>query len=317
MSKGSRAVIYAGLAANVAVAIAKFVAAGITHSSAMLSEAIHSLVDSLNEVVMLWGMRQASRPADARHPLGHGRELYFWSFVVSVLIFSLGAGVSVYEGVRHILDPHPIESPMINYGVLAFAALVEGLSWRVAFREFRARKGDLGYFEAAQKTKDPTTLTVFLEDTAALIGIALAFAGTLATQVFDAPVFDGMASIAIGLLLAVVAIFLAIETKRLLIGESARGHVVAAVRAAAEGSEGVVQVNGLFTIQLSPRQVVVALSIEFADSLRTPQIEAAVEDIEARVRKAKPEVMMVLVKPQTAKAYADALRRREGTPPPA
>lgn len=317
MAKGNVAVVYAGLAANIVVAIAKFVAAGITQSSAMLSEAIHSLVDSINEVVMLYGMSRASRPADAKHPLGHGRELYFWSFVVSVLIFSLGAGVSVYEGVRHILDPHPIERPLVSYAVLVFAAVVEGVSWRMAFREFRKRKGDLGYFEAAQKTKDPTTLTVFLEDSAALIGIAFALLGTAATQIFDQPAFDGMASIAIGLLLAVVAIFLATETKQLLIGESARGDVVASVRGAAAASEGVVQVNGLFTIQLSPRQVVVALSVEFNDALRVPQIEAAVEDIEARVRKARPEVMMVLVKPQTAKAYAEAVKKREGTPPPA
>jgi cation diffusion facilitator family transporter len=314
MAHGPTKVVYAGLAGNLLVALTKFAAAAITHSSAMLSEAVHSLVDSANQLVMLYGLRSAARPPDARHPLGHGRELYFWSFVVAVLIFAVGAGVSVYEGIQHILHPQAIEHAFVNYAVLGLAMLIEGGSWLVALREFRARKGDLGYFAAAQATKDPTTLTVLLEDSAALIGIAIAFAGTAAAQLFDQPAFDGAASIAIGVLLAAVAAFLARESKQLLIGEGARRELVDAIRAMAAAQAEVAHVNGVFTVQLSPRQVLVALSLEFHDRLRAPEIEAAVESLEARLRAAYPEVMMLLVKPQTREAYERALRARRGTP---
>jgi cation diffusion facilitator family transporter len=281
----------------------------------MLSEAVHSLVDTGDQLLMLYGIKRASLPADPEHPLGHGRELYFWTFVVSILIFSVGAGVSVYEGVHHILQPVEIGRPIVNYVVLGLAAIFESGSWWVAFREFRARKGDLGYFEAAQQTKDPSVLLLFLEDSAALIGIAIAFAGTGAAQAFGQPAFDGAASIAIGLLLAVVAIFLARESKQLLIGEGARGELVTAISEMARAEPGISHFNGLLTVQVGPRQVVVAISVAFQNSLTAPDIEAVVERLEDRIRAAHPEVIMLLVKPQTQAAWREARRRRE-TPPP-
>jgi cation diffusion facilitator family transporter len=314
-AQGSRKVVYAGIVGNLLVAATKFTAAGFTHSSAMLSEAVHSVVDTLNQVVMLHGLKRSSRPPDKEHPLGHGRELYFWSFVVAVLIFAIGAGVSVYEGITHVMEPHPMENPWVNYVVLAIAGGIEFGSWLVAMREFRRHKGDLGYFEAAEKTKDPSTLTLLLEDSAALLGIAIALAGTAASQAFDLPVLDGVASILIGLLLGGVSLFLARESKQLLIGEPARRGLVEAIRRCAEAQEGVHHVNGMLTIHLAPRQVVCALSIEFDDALKVPRIETAVEEMEARIRHSHPEVTLVFVKPQRAGAYQAAQERRQHPPP--
>jgi cation diffusion facilitator family transporter len=311
--RSSTKVVYAGIAGNSVVTLIKFGAAAITQSSAMLSEAVHSLVDTGNQLLMLYGLKRAALPADSEHPLGHGRELYFWTFVVSILIFSVGAGVSVYEGVRHILNPVEIEHPLVNYIVLGLAAAAESASWWIAFREFRARKGELGYFEAAQETKDPSTLLLFLEDSAALIGLAVAFAGTAAAQAFDAPVFDGIASVAIGLLLAVVAGFLAFESKKLLIGEGARGELVASIGEMARAEPGIARFNGLLTFQIGPRQVVAAMSVAFENSLRAPEIEAVVARLEARIRAAHPEVIMLLVKPQTSEAWREARRQRGGS----
>ena len=312
--QGSRKVVYAGIVGNLLVAVTKFVAAGFTHSSAMLSEAVHSVVDTLNQVVMLYGLRRASRPADPGHPLGYGRELYFWSFVVAVLIFAIGAGVSVYEGIRHVMDPEPMQNPWVNYVVLGLAGLIEFGSWTVAMREFNRQRGDQGYFEAAEKTKDPSTLTLLLEDSAALIGIAIALVGTAASQLLDMPILDGVASILIGLLLGVVSMFLARESKRLLIGEPARRGLVEAIKRCAQAQEGVASVNGLLTIHLAPRQVVCALSIEFEDALQVPSLEKAVEEMEARIRQSHPEVTLLFVKPQRAAAYRAGVERRSQPP---
>ena len=312
--QGSRKVVWAGILGNLLVAVTKFVAAGLTHSSAMLSEAVHSLVDTTNQGVMLYGLNRSARPPDKAHPLGHGRELYFWSFVVAVLIFAIGAGVSIYEGVRHVLDPVEMESPWVNYVVLALAAVIEFGSWTVAMREFRRHKGDLGYYEAAEQTKDPSTLTLLLEDSAALVGIAIALAGTAASQLFDMPTLDGVASILIGLLLAAVSIFLARESKRLLIGEPARRGLVDAIRKCAAAQPGVESVNGILTIHMAPRQVVCALSLEFADALKVPEIERAVEEVEARIRASHPEVTLLFVKPQRASVYRASVERRSSPP---
>jgi cation diffusion facilitator family transporter len=308
MRNASEKVVYAGVAGNFLVALTKFAAAAVTMSSAMWSEAVHSLVDTGNQLLILYGLRRSERPPDRAHPLGHGRELYFWSFVVSVLIFVIGAGVSVYQGVQHILDPIEIEHPLVNYIVLAVAALFEGVAWYVAFREFRARKGNLGYFEAAQKSKDPAIFILLFEDSAALIGIVFAVAGTAAADGYGMPVFDGVASIAIGVLLATVAGFLARESKQLLIGESAVPELNASICELARAQSGIEHANSLLTVQLAPRQVVAALSLAFADSSTTREIEETVARLEARIRKAHPEIVMVLVKPQSAESYRAAKR---------
>ncbi|HET9651126.1 MAG TPA: cation diffusion facilitator family transporter [Usitatibacter sp.] len=300
---GSQKVLYAGLIGNVLVAATKFVAAAVTQSAAMLSEAVHSLVDTSNELLLLYGARRAKRPPDDSHPLGHGREVYFWSFVVALVIFAAGAGFSLYQGVQHVLDPHPIESVLWSYAVLGASFVFEGGSWWVALHEFRRRKGARGYLQAAQETKDPSTVIVFLEDSAALVGLAIALAGTAGTQYFDMPVLDGAASIAIGLLLAAVAAFLARENKQLLIGESARKELVKSIQAMAEEEQGVANFNGMLTFQLAPREVVVALSLDFARELRAPEVQATVDRLESRIREKHPEIILLLIKPQEPDTY--------------
>ena len=250
--RSSRRVVYAALLGNILVALTKFAAAGFTGSAAMVSEAIHSLVDTGNEILLLYGLQRAARPADELHPLGHGRELYFWSFIVTLLIFGLGAGVSIYEGISHVIAPVPISDAIINYVVLGLAFVFEGVSWRVAINEFRSAKGKRGYFEAVRQSKDPTMFMVLFEDTAALIGVIIAVVGIAASETFDRPVLDGAASIGIGLLLGVVAMFLAREAKGLLIGEPAASEVVSSICAIARAYPGVERSNGLFTVHLGP-----------------------------------------------------------------
>jgi len=291
-------VVVAALLGNVLVAATKTAAALITGSSAMLSEAVHTIADTGNELLLLYGLRRAARPADADHPFGHGRELYFWSFVVALLVFALGAGVSIYEGISHIQHPVPITNPVVNYVVLALALVFEGGSWTVALSAFRAAKGELGYWEAVRRSKDPTTFLVLAEDTGAILGILIAFAGTAAAQVLQNPVLDGVASISIGLLLGLTALVLARETKGLLIGEPARSELVMSICRIATEQAGVKRSNGLFTVHLGPRQVLAALSVEFKDTLTAAELETAVAELEKRVRERHPEVVSVLVKPQ-------------------
>jgi cation diffusion facilitator family transporter len=305
-SGSSRKVIYAALLGNLLVAATKFAAAAFTGSAAMLSEAVHSLVDTGNELLLLYGLRRASRPPDARHPLGHGRELYFWSFIVTLVIFGLGAGVSTYEGVLHVFAPVPIRNSVVNYVVLALAFLFESGSWAVAMREFRAAKGERGYFEAARESKDPTMFMVLFEDSAALIGIVIALAGIAASEAFHLPVLDGVASIGIGVLLAIVAMFLARESKGLLIGEPAQSKVVASICAIARAQPGIERAEGLFTVHLGPDQVVAAISVDFVDDLSARDVEGIVAAVEARVRKAHPEIVSLLIKPQSMDARAAA-----------
>jgi cation diffusion facilitator family transporter len=308
----TKKVVYAALAGNLAIAVTKFAAAFLTGSSAMLSEAGHSLVDTGNEVLLLYGMRRASRRPDLAHPLGYGRELYFWSFIVALLVFALGAGVALYQGIVHLLRPTPIEDPLISYVVLGISALFEGASWRIALREFRAAKGELGWFAAVHQSKDPPSFMVLFEDSAALVGLAIAAAGTAASDMLGRPEFDGIASIGIGLVLTATAVVLARESKGLLIGEGARPEIVRSIRRVASEEPGVERVNGLLTVHMSPNQIVAAISVEFADQLTASEIETAVAGIEQRLTTAHPEVLALFVKPQTPKRFQQIHERRFG-----
>jgi cation diffusion facilitator family transporter len=296
----SRKVIYAALAGNLMIALTKFAAAWWTGSSAMLSEGVHSVVDTSNQMLLLYGIRRAARPPDDDHPLGYGRELYFWSFIVALLIFSLGAGVSFYEGLAHIRAPVHISAPYVNYIVLGISFVFEGATFLVALKEFNKLRGPLGYIEAVEASKDPPSFLVLFEDSAALIGIVIAFAGTLAAQMLAMPVLDGVASIGIGIVLALTAAFLARESKGLLIGEGARGRTLRSIRQIAAGEPGVERVNDLVTVHLAPHQVVAALSLEFRDELTTPQIENAVASIERRICQQNPDVFSIFIKPQSS-----------------
>ncbi|MBZ9669776.1 cation diffusion facilitator family transporter [Mesorhizobium sp. ES1-3] len=297
---GSRTVIYAALAGNLAIALTKFAAAFFTGSSAMLSEGVHSLVDTGNGGLLLYGMHRAARPADSTHPLGHGRELYFWSFIVALLVFALGAGVSFYEGIVHIMAPEPVANVKVNYIVLGLSFLFEGSSWLVALRVFRKQKGKQGWLEAVQSSKDPSVYTVLFEDSAALLGLTVAFAGILAAEIFEMPELDGAASIGIALILGATAIFLARESKGLLIGEPASPEVQRKVLAIVQQDPAVQRANGVLTVHMGPEEIVAALSIEFEDHLSAPEIEACIERLEARLRKEMPEITRLFVKPQTS-----------------
>jgi cation diffusion facilitator family transporter len=318
MASSEHKVVIAALIGNLAVAVTKFVAASITGSSAMLSEGVHSMVDTTNQLLMLYGMRRAARPVDVAHPFGHGRELYFWAFIVALLVFALGAGVSTYEGVRHLRDPEPMARPMVNYLVLGASLVFEGISWGIALRAFHRAKGALGWFEAFRQSKDPTTFTVLFEDTAALLGLLVALAGIALAQVTGDPRWDGIASLVIGALLAVTAMLLVRETKALLLGESAGKAVRDDILRIAAADADVRCANGVITQQFGPDTVVAALSADFHDRLTTPEIEACIRRIEAGVQKAHPEVVALFVKPQTAETWQQRLlRAQRGEPPTA
>lgn len=298
-------VLYGALAANVGIAIAKFVAAGISGSSSMLTEGVHSLVDSGNQLLLLYGQRRAGKVPDRAHPFGYGRELYFWAFIVAILIFALGAGVSIYEGVVHIREPEPLRDPTINYVVLGVALLLEGTSWTIAVREFDAKRGDMPWWTAVRQSKDPAGFIVLFEDSAALLGLVVAGIGvSVSHYVGDARV-DGVASIVIGGILALVALLLAREAKGLLIGESADPAIIAQVRAVLETYDAVQSVNHVRTIHTAPDSVFVAISADFADDVSMGDGEVLIEAIETRLKAAMPQLSSIYIRPEKAR---DAMR---------
>lgn len=285
-------VIYIALLGNLIIAVAKFIGAFVTSSAAMLSEAVHSVVDTLNEILLLYGLKKSQQPPDEEHPFGYGRELYFWSFIVALLVFALGAVVSIYQGVHHIFEPEPISSPFINYVILVVAFLCEGFSWLTALKGFRKYKGNMGYFEAFRKSKDPTTFTVLFEDSAALVGLVIAFLGVFLSHYFHAPTLDGIASILIGCILAIVAFLMARETKGLLMGESADPALPKHILELVQQDHAVLYANGVLTQQMGAHQVIASLSLEFKDNLTSDEIEACVNRLETRVKHLHPEIVV-------------------------
>ena len=291
-------VLFGALAANLGIAIAKFVAAGITGSSAMLSEGFHSVVDSLNQVLLLYGKHSSGKPPDSRHPFGYGRELYFWAFVVAILVFAVGAGLSFYEGVMHWLRPEPLRDPTVNYAVIGVAFIMEGTSWTIALREFLATKGKRSFWSEFRRSKDPSVFVVLFEDTAALAGLVVAAIGVWASHFFDAPRIDGLASIAIGIILAVVAALLAREAKSLLIGESADEELVGKIRQLVAAKDWVTEVNHVRTIHTAPNEVFVAISADLDDCITIGEGERLIEMLEAELRSAIPELSSIYVRPE-------------------
>ena len=291
-------VLYGALAANLGIGVAKFIAAGITGSSSMLTEGVHSCVDSGNQVLLLYGQHRGKRPPDQDHPFGYGRELYFWAFVVAILIFAVGAGVSVYEGYRHIAEPEKLSDPLVNYIVLAIAAVLEGTSWTIAMREFAASKGDADWWQAIRESKDPSGFIVLFEDSAALAGLAIAAVGVWASHRFNDPRIDGIASIAIGVILGGVAILLARESKGLLIGERADPKLIERVRDIVAEQPEISAVNHVRTIHTAPDSVFVAISADFDDHLTMGAGEALIERIEDQLRAAVPMLSSIYIRPE-------------------
>ncbi|MDH5484804.1 MAG: cation diffusion facilitator family transporter [Gammaproteobacteria bacterium] len=300
MSVSSKKIIFAALAGNASIAITKFIAAVLTGSSAMMSEGIHSLIDTGNQVLLLHGMKQASKPADKQFPFGHGKEIYFWSFIVAILIFAVGAGVSIYEGVIHIIDPQPISHPMINYVVLGLALLFEGAAWAFALSEFSRAKGKWGYLEAVHRGKDPTLFVVLFEDSAAMLGLLVAFLGVYLSETTGILMFDGIASVIIGMILGGTAIWLAYETKSLLIGESAETEVVNGIRAIVQNTPFVKQVNEILTMHMGPDFILVNLSIDFQNDLAVGELEKNIAKLDREVKQMFPAVKRVFIEAEAS-----------------
>jgi len=289
----SKVAIVAAIIGNVAVAVTKFVAAAFSGSSAMLSEGIHSLVDTGNGALLLFGLRQSRRPPDFTHPFGHGKELYFWSLIVAITIFALGGGLSLYEGISHLNHPKPLADPFWNYIVLGCAFCFEGSSLLFGWKAFRIVKGKRGILEAMHRSKDPSTFIVVFEDSGALLGLAIAFCGLFLGHLLDKPYLDGVASIVIGLMLATMSFFLAYETKGLLIGEGVEPETLRRLRLFVEADPGVAHVSRLLTMYFGPHEVLLTLELKFRDELSAVGVRATVARIQKSVRKEFPDITRI------------------------
>jgi cation diffusion facilitator family transporter len=295
MASESKTAILAAIVGNLAIATTKFIAAGFTGSSAMLSEGIHSLVDTGNGGLLLLGVRKSKKPPDATHPFGHGKELYFWSLIVAILVFALGGGMSVYEGVTHLAHPYHSPDPTWNYVVLGFAIVFESVSFYLALKAFRKEMGNQGVWQTVHASKDPTTFTILFEDTAALLGLLVALVGIFLGHQLNNPYLDGVASITIGLILGVVAGFLAYESKGLLIGEGVNQQTLDSIRAIAQADAAVVKVRKALTMHFGPQDVLLTLDIQFQKELTASEIAAAVDHLEKKIRDRHPEINHIFI----------------------
>lgn len=315
MASGSKTVVYAALAGNSMIAVMKFVAASITGSSAMFSEGVHSVVDSGNQILLLFGMKRATREPDQKHPFGYGMELYFWTFVVAILIFAVGSGISIYEGIKSLSNPHPVESPEWTYGVLVLAMIFEGAAWWVAFKEFQKTRGDQSWISAIRNSKDPTVFTILFEDSAAMMGLIIAFVGIFLSQALDMPILDSLASICIGVVLAFVAIVLAIESKGLLIGEAASPEIIADIRALVSNDKRITGLNEILTMHLGPEDILLAASVDFDDSLTADKVEQTITEFESVIKGKFPNVKRIFIEAQSWRQHhATAIAAGEVSP---
>jgi len=290
MAGSSKKAIIAAAIGNAGIAVTKFAAAWWTGSSAMMSEGIHSLVDVGNQFLLLYGLGRAARPADGRHPFGYGKELYFWSFLVAILIFALGGGLSLYEGIHAVMAPGELHDPLVNYVVLGVAILFEAYSFSVAIREFNKGRGSKPILRAIRDTKDPSLVTVLLEDSAAMAGLVIALAGIVLGQVLGMPVFDGIAAIVIGVVLLLTAVILAVECKGLLIGEGADPLVVAAIRSKVAADPRIESVGEILSVHFGPNDLIVLVSLDFRSGFSADDVETAIRDLTAAVKATEPSV---------------------------
>lgn len=293
----SKTPIYTAFIANLAIAITKLVAAAVTGSSAMMSEGIHSLVDTSNEVLLLLGIRRSQRPADKQRPFGYGKELYFWAFIVSLLFFALGGGFSIYEGIHHLLEPEPIRNPVWNYIVLSIAFVFDGFSLITALREFNRQRGATPFWQAIRQSKDPSTFVVLFEDSADVIGILLAFTGIVLAHVFNNPYLDGVASVLIGLLLTMVAVFLVRESRSLLMGENADPVEIDQIIKLIEQEEVIIRVEGSQSMYLGPEEVILQLRVQFKPDIPSQEIVDVINNLREAVQQRFPHFQHVFMEP--------------------
>jgi len=310
-AKHDNSTLWIAFGANMAIAVSKFVAAAITGSSAMLTEGVHSVVDSVNELLLVYGRKRSRKAPDVFHPFGYGREVYFWSFVVAVLVFSLGAGVSVYEGILHILSPEEPVSPFVAYAVLLIAFLMEGWSTIAAARDFHRAKGDLSWFQAVQKSKDPPTFIVLLENVAAMAGIIAAAAGVFLTTVTEDPFYDGAASVVIGIILGFTALVLAVESKGLLIGEAADPRLVTGIRDLVRSHEGVDEAGEVLTVHSAPDVITAMVSVDFDDRITAGDVERIVCEIEQEASKRWPHIARLYIRPRQRRLLRELAKPEE------
>lgn len=301
MATGTKKVIYAALLGNTLISVTKFIAAAITGSSAMLSEGIHSLVDTGNQGLLLHGIKRSIKPADEEFPFGYGKEVYFWSFIVAILIFSLGGGISIYEGIKHLQHPQMMSDPTINYIVLGLAILFEGTAWLFALREFTKVKGKWGYIKAIQHAKDPSVFLVLFEDSAAMLGLLVAMVGIALTQYTGNALFDAIASIIIGFILLGTSIWLAYETKGLLIGESANKETVQHIKKILMKNAIVEHVNEVLTMHMGPDFILANISIDFKNSSSADEVEATIENLTSHIKKHYPQIKRVFIEAEKRK----------------
>jgi cation diffusion facilitator family transporter len=303
MAASSNRAIYGAIIANTAIAISKFIAAVFTGSSAMFSEGIHSLVDSGNGFLLLIGIRRSKKPADDAHPFGYGKEVFFWSFVVALLIFALGGGFSIHEGIKHLQHPQPLTNVGWNYLVLTLALIFEGIALRVALKEFNKSRGSKPFFRALIDSKDSATVAVVIEDTAALLGLLIAFFAVFLGQLTGWVYFDGIGSVLIGVLLATVSLFFAIECKALLIGEGLLLEDVDKITTILEEEKRVLSFRRPLSLYFGPSQVLVNLDVNFVGDLTSDDIEEIIDSLESRIKAALPAVNRIYIE-------AEALRPR-------
>lgn len=305
MAAESKKAVVAAIIGNAAIAVIKFVAGALTGSSAMISEGIHSIVDTGNGGLLFHGLRRGARPADEHHPFGHGGEVYFWSLIVAVSIFGIGGGMSIYEGITHMQHPAPLENPTINYIVLTLAAVFESMSFSVAWRTFRVTRGSRRTLAAIHHGKDPSMFTVLFEDTAALLGLAVAFLGVFLSHQLEEPLIDGLASVIIGLILVVAALWLAYESRSLLVGEAADPEMVRTIRAVALADPAVTGLGAVLTMHLGPDDILLNLEVQFTRGLPAEGIHAAIHRIEEQIQAEHPEVSRIFIEVESLTRAAE------------
>lgn len=293
MAQEGKTAVVAAILGNFAIAITKFFAAAISGSSAMLSEAIHSLVDTGNGALILLGIHNSRKPADSEHPFGHGRELYFWTLMVGVLIFGVGGGMSIYEGLTHLANPNPIAEARSNYIVLGISAVFESTTWVFGWKAFSKERRGRGVIQAIHNTKDPTSFSVLLEDSAALLGLLVASLGIFLSRYLNQPYLDGAASIVIGGLLCLIATIMVYESRGLLIGEGVDRQTLQGLRGIVEADQDVAHVQHLHTIYQSPRRVLLVIQLSFKDHISAVDVRAAVRRLESNIRARYPEIKYV------------------------
>jgi cation diffusion facilitator family transporter len=294
-------VVYGAIASNFIIAVAKFVAAYFSGSSAMLSEGIHSLVDTGNESLLLLGIHRSKKPADELHPFGHGMELYFWSLIVAIALFGMGGGMSLYEGVTHLQHGVEIADPRWSYAVLAIAFVAEGSSWTIALRTLLKERRGRSLWRTIRYSKDPSVYTVLAEDTAALLGVVVAFLGVFVGHRFETHYADGSASILIGMILAAVALFLAYESRSLLTGEGADVRIIERICELAQADPAVERVRRPLTMYFGPREVLLNLDVEFQPELSAREVTEAVDRLESKIRQAEPVIKRIFIESESLK----------------